>query len=166
MDEAPDDDPAEAERTPSNATESETGPDADEPAAELSDEPTGHAVTDGVDGPDASETGQEYDLLSDTAEQDPGVTSDGDGAAPAPEVAEDVPSAPRLGKGELRAQVEEHLREHPYRSWTPTAISKVLNRLTGAINACVKLSESGAVTAFTDKPIRFQWNGEKDVDAS
>lgn len=167
VDEAPDDDPAEVERTTSDATESETGPDADEPAADLSEEPTGHTVTDGADGPDASETGQESGLLSDTADQDPDVTSDGDGAAPAREAAEDAPSAPRLGKGELRAQVEEHLREHPDRAWTPTAISKVLNRSAGAINnACVKLSESGAVIAFTDKPIRFQWNGEKDADAS
>jgi IclR helix-turn-helix domain len=66
--------------------------------------------------------------------------------------------AARLGKGELRSMVEAHLRENPDREWTPTAISKILGRSAGAINnACVKLAETGSVTIFPDKPVRFRW---------
>ncbi|ACU72910.1 hypothetical protein Caci_4042 [Catenulispora acidiphila DSM 44928] len=166
--EAQDDELSEAEPTTPDDIEPETGPDTDETAAEPADGPTEHAETGG-DSPNASEASQKSDSPSDAADQDTDVIrdTDTDDAAPAPEAAEDAPSAPRLGKGELRAQVEEHLREHPDRAWTPTAISKVLNRSAGAINnACVKLSESGVVTAFTDKPIRFQWKDQQGADAS
>lgn len=156
-------------------------------------EPNGETTEDGDIGGSGAQapaleggSGSEHaDVGSDTADAE--VSADGPGDASliavgergpgdvggaaksetAPVASDEEDGAPRLGKGELRAMVEAHLRENPDRAWTPTAISKVLNRSAGAINnAGVKLAESGSVLAFPDKPIRFQWNGSADADAS
>jgi len=131
----------------------ETDADADaEDAASIQPEPDDEAVGD-AHGETLAEGGV------DTVEADAAG-----GAKPAPGGGA---AASRLGKGALRAMVQAHLRENPGRAWTPTAISKVLGRSAGAINnACVKLTEDGAVTTFEDKPIRFQWNSDASADAS
>ncbi len=116
------------------------------------------------------------DALSDTAEHDdqsaplaaePGRDSDcGAETEEAAPIVGAEPGPARLGKGELRAQVADHLRDHPDRAWTPSAIAKILGRSAGAINnACEKLLETEAVTTFDDKPRRFQWRGDQDAPA-
>jgi DNA-binding transcriptional ArsR family regulator len=100
-------------------------------------------------------------------ERGPGEAGGAGESETVPVAPDEEDGAPRLGKGELRAMVEAHLRENPDRAWTPSAISKALNRSAGAINnAGVKLAETGSVLAFPDKPVRFQWNGGADADAS
>ncbi|WP_194894166.1 winged helix-turn-helix transcriptional regulator [Catenulispora pinisilvae] len=95
-----------------------------------------------------------------------GADAERDDPAPAGQTTAAEASGPRLGKGELRAQVEAHLREHPDRAWTPTATAKVLNRSAGAVNnACEKLLEIGVVMTFEDKPRRFQWRSDQDASA-
>jgi hypothetical protein len=128
-------------------------PETDEPESERADEPDGLAAGGSdADGDDAR---------SEAAQPDPVHPVAVLGAAGA------EASAARLGKGELRAQVKAHLRENPDRAWTPTAISKVLNRSAGAINnACEKLLETEAVTTFDDKPRRFQWRPDQDASAA
>lgn len=144
---------AEPDRT--SDTDTAPAPKADEPESERTDEPDGLAAGGGEGA------------VPGVAQPGPSLPNAAPGLSSAEQVAGAEASAARLGKGELRAQVEQHLREHPDRAWTPTAISKVLNRSAGAINnACVKLGETGTVTAFTDKPIRFQWNGEGDGTAT
>ncbi|GAA2063779.1 hypothetical protein GCM10009839_88980 [Catenulispora yoronensis] len=152
------------------------GPEADEPTHPETAEPdhiddADIALVPEADEPE-SERANEPDELADGGAEGDGAVS---GAAqPGPVLPVAAPVAPsaaqvagaeaspaRLGKGELRAQVEDHLREHPDRAWTPTAISKVLNRSAGAINnACEKLLETEVVTTFEDKPRRFQWRDQ------
>jgi hypothetical protein len=115
------------------------------------------AATPAAHGAAHSEAGEQSRDESD-AVSDPGS---------APVAPEGEATAPRLGKGALRAMVEAHLRENPGKAWTPSAISKVLGRSAGAINnACLKLTEDGSVTTFGDKPIRFQYTGDASADAS
>ena len=74
--------------------------------------------------------------------------------------ADSTPASARLGKGQLRDRVAEHLRAHPDRDWTPSAIAKELGRSAGAIsNAGEKLVELGTATTFEDKPRRFRYSG-------
>lgn len=165
LDEAAADGPAEpdtdAAHDEATATVPTAAPDEAEAADPVQTADTGSAV--GRAQPDGA---------SDTAEPEepaavpsPSVTDSVNGVGQ-PAEADAEPGPARLGKGELRAQVEAHLRDHPDREWTPTAISKVLNRSAGAINnACVKLGEAGTVATFADKPIRFQWTGGGDTDA-
>ena len=131
--------------------------EADEPGFERADEPD--ELADGVTERDGAVSG--------AAQPDPVFPVAAPGAPSAAQVAGAEALAARLGKGELRAQVEDHLREHPDRAWTPTAISKVLNRSAGAINnACEKLLETGVVTTFEDKPRRFQWRSDQDTSVA
>ena len=173
-----DDEPAPAEEYAAGNDAADSSPDEPTPNTAPDDETelTMPAAAPALGGP-GPESGQANNELSDITEHDdqpmppaaeagsdPGGDTEAQGAAT---VAEAEPGAVRLGKGELRAQVEAHLRENPDQTWTPTAISKILNRSAGAINnACVKLSEDETVRAFTDKPVRFQWNGADGTDAS
>jgi hypothetical protein len=78
---------------------------------------------------------------------------------PVPEPA-DAPAAPRLGRGELLLLVAEHLREHPDRAWTHSAIARELGgKSAGAVaNACVKLLDTmDGLKTFDDAPRRYQY---------
>jgi hypothetical protein len=152
---APDD---EAEATVPAAAPGQADPTEPDPGPE-----TGQAAVSD-DLPDTAENDDEPTPPTGAPGSAPNAGAEAEEIAPA---AEAEPGPARLGKGELRAQVEDHLRAHPDQTWTPTAISKILNRSAGAINnACVKLSEAGTVMAFTDKPVRFQWNGENGTAKS
>ena len=68
----------------------------------------------------------------------------------------------RLGKGELAAQVLDHLRAHPKVEFTPTELSHKLNRSNGAIqNACERAMEDGLVVRTSDAPKRYRYAGPK-----
>ena len=146
---------------------SESVPGADSPEVERADDLTEQAAPGSDAEPEAPEAEHDSNL--------PNAAADGPGK---PDAVEELESASareaaeaetpaRLGKGELRARVEAHLREHSDQTWTPSAIAKVLNRSAGAIaNACEKLLETEAVTTFEDKPRRFQWRNEAGATAS
>jgi hypothetical protein len=136
-------------------------------------------------GPVAAEVGQAPELETDddapralsvgtepTADGgQPGADQDSSGATASADAAQDQAkpageSAPaasaRLGKGELRDQVERHLRENPDRAWTPSAIAKALDRSAGAIkNAGDKLVALGSAVTFEDAPTRYQYSGNR-----
>lgn len=66
------------------------------------------------------------------------------------------PGTSRLRKGQLRALVLEHLRQHPDVEYSPTAIAKVLGRSAGAVsNALDRLAADGVVVQSSQKPRRF-----------
>lgn len=150
------------------------------PVAAASGDDCSEQLTDET-GPDGGTTTQAPELVVGPARAEPDEDG-GSPVAPGDEQGQDGPSAAdreepvpvasaappaRLGKGELRGQVEDYLREHADQAWTPTAISKVLNRSAGAINnACVKLSETGTVTVLAGKPVRFQWNVSRNGTAA
>jgi len=139
----------------------------DSPEAERADNPTERAARGSDAEPEASEA-EHGGTLPDTAADGPGNPDAVEEleSASAREAAEAATPA-RLGKGELRAQVEAHLREHSDQTWTPSAIAKVLNRSAGAIaNACEKLQQTEAVMSFEDKPRRFQWRNDAGATAS
>jgi hypothetical protein len=61
-----------------------------------------------------------------------------------------------LGKNELRDMVAAFLTEHPGHEFTPTDISKVINRSSGAIsNALAKLVVTGVATITNEAPMRY-----------
>lgn len=65
--------------------------------------------------------------------------------------------APKLGSGELRGQVEDHLREHPAAEFSPVEIGNKLGRSSGAVsNALEKLTEAGVAGRTSDNPKRYQ----------
>lgn len=125
------------------------------------DEPTGDVEANTDEAPAAEAEHVSSNTANDQSADEVGAA---DESVPAQAVSGEEHAAQRLGKGELRAMVEAHLRGNPDREWTPTAISKVLGKSAGAINnACVKLVESGDVATFPDKPGRFQWNGDQNA---
>jgi predicted transcriptional regulator len=64
-------------------------------------------------------------------------------------------SGVRLGRGQLRELVVEHLRGHPGEV-SPAQLSKVLEHSAGAIsNALVKLVDAGEVVQTSDHPRRY-----------
>src|SRR5581483_1667632 len=61
-----------------------------------------------------------------------------------------------LGKNELRGMVLAFLRKHPGHVFTPTDISKMLGRSSGAIgNACDKLVISGEALLANEAPAKY-----------
>lgn len=109
----------------------------------------------------ASGCGSSADPQPENADQGAGeLDLDADDAASASGATAGKASGPRLGKGELKAQVEAHMRAHPDRSFTSTELHHLLNKSSGAIaNACEKLVEEGKLfVAQEKKPRRFQWN--------
>lgn len=68
----------------------------------------------------------------------------------------DVEGGPRLRKGELRALVLERLNADLDAEHTPTALSKVLGRSSGAIsNALVRLCLDGQAVETSSRPRRY-----------
>ena len=62
----------------------------------------------------------------------------------------------RLGKGELRALVLDHLQSRPGQAVTPTAVAKDLGRSAGAVgNALERLVASGQVVPTGSAPRRY-----------
>lgn len=66
-------------------------------------------------------------------------------------------SGDRLGKGQLRTLVLDHLKARPGEERSPTQVAKALGgRSSGAVgNALLKLAAEGAVTQTSAKPRRF-----------
>ena len=165
------DEPAEAEATdtdsarPGRADEAdaETSTYADSTATEPDDSPTEQNDVNGG----GSDDERDAEPLPPATDESPGGPDAVDGAAPEPESAEAKASSPRLGKGELRAQVEAHLSAHPKQAFTPTQLHHVLSRSSGAIaNACDKLVEAEKAVVATDKPRRFQWKPATEPDTA
>ena len=81
-----------------------------------------------------------------------------------PSAADDAPagtpnggSGARLGSGQLRDMVLNHLREHPDEDFTPSAMGKVLARSAGAIfNACQRLTADATIVQTSEKPRRYR----------
>lgn len=64
-------------------------------------------------------------------------------------------SGVRLGRGQLREMLVEHLRAHPGEV-SPAQLSKVLEHSAGAIsNALVKLADGGEVVQTSEHPRRY-----------
>ena len=72
--------------------------------------------------------------------------------------ADDGPSVGgRLRRGELRALVAEHLRQHAEVEHTPTGVAKALGRSAGAVsNALDRLVAAVAVEQTSVTPRRFR----------
>lgn len=78
-------------------------------------------------------------------------------AADAPAGTPNGGSAARLGSGQLRDMVLNHLREHPAEEFTPSAMGKVLARSAGAIfNACQRLTADTTIVQTSEKPRRYR----------
>lgn len=146
--EAMDDDNADTSATPDATTPATDdlpitptgGPAADEPPDDTEPTPPPDEDADGETG-DSDE--------ANTAEQDnPSSTAD---AAPA-----HTTGNGRLGKGELRAMVADHLATHLDSDFTPTRLSRILGRSSGAIaNALDALVRAGEAVQTRDKPIAY-----------
>lgn len=144
-------------------TSAETGSGADHPMTEPGDTAPEQVDANNGGGSDAERDAYPLAPASDESSDRPAA----DGTAPSPESAEAKDSSPRLGKGELRAQVEAHLIAHPEQAFTSTQIHHVLNRSSGAIaNACDKLVADKKAVVATEKPRRFQWNPAAEPDAA
>lgn len=67
--------------------------------------------------------------------------------------------AERLGKGQLRTLVLDHLQASPGEDHSPTQVAKALGgRSSGAVgNALLKLAADGVVTQTSEKPRRFTY---------
>ncbi|MGP4115021.1 hypothetical protein ACTWP5_29480 [Streptomyces sp. 4N509B] len=75
-------------------------------------------------------------------------------APPAPTT---TSAAARLAPGALRQLVVEHLTAHPEEAFTATAISRVIERSSGAIaNALATLTRQGIACQVSDRPRRHQ----------
>lgn len=73
---------------------------------------------------------------------------------------------PRLRKGALRGMVEDYLAEYPSEQFSPSAIGKVLNRSSGAVNnALDKLVADGYAIQIQDRPKRFRINATASESA-
>ncbi|NUR32346.1 MAG: MarR family transcriptional regulator [Catenulispora sp.] len=132
---------------------SEVAPDtADKTAAADANQPSA-SVANPADGSDTAPG-----PAVDSTEASPDTTGVTGTLAPEVEAAPTGKSGPRLGKGELRAMVEQYLRDHPEKAWTPGKIGKELGgRSAGAVNnAAGKLVEAGVARTFDDTPHRFQ----------
>jgi predicted transcriptional regulator len=149
-------------------------PADDETVADGSDDPTADATAEGVaaatalsavpdgtgpadpteapdNGPDDSQAANGASFGAAEPDGEPGqpVVEPGLGAESVtdreqPALADAEPVPARLGKGELRTQVEEHLRANSEKAFTPTEIHHVLNRSSGAIANLCGSSEDGA----------------------
>jgi hypothetical protein len=96
-----------------------------------------------------------------------GPTEDGTRPSNAPPAALDHPgpafipaqrAAERLVPGGLRHMVYEHLAAHPTTDFTPTAISRAVNRSSGAIaNALVTLTHQGHAEQVSGAPRTYRY---------
>jgi hypothetical protein len=90
--------------------------------------------------------------LRDVAQVRNGQGSEGQ---PPPDVAPD--QGQPLRRGELRALVLAHLREHPAKAFSPTAVAHALNRSAGATaNALATLCATNAAVQVTVRPKTYQ----------
>ena len=80
------------------------------------------------------------------------------GATDAKPPKEDDGSKVRLGSGQLREMVLNHLRAHPDQEFTPSTMGKLLTRSSGAIsNACESLLAFGLISRTSEKPRRYRF---------
>jgi hypothetical protein len=157
--------PAPAVPEPHGAPHGDTAPSGPS-ATPLAPEDAGQAapseeIPDGV--PPASvaeETGDGGE-----ADAEPSSAAAGDPATsahepPATEAAPPTPGpvkAGRLMPGQLRTVVLDHLRAHPTKEFSPTALGRVLGRSSGAIaNALARSLNDGEVELVSAKPLRYR----------
>jgi hypothetical protein len=80
-------------------------------------------------------------------------TANTDGAAPS-----GTGAAVRLGKGELRTMVFEHLKAHPDEEFTSSQVGKALNKSSGAVaNNFDALAKTGDAQMTCEKPRKFRF---------
>jgi hypothetical protein len=80
-------------------------------------------------------------------------TGNTDGAAPS-----GTGATVRLGKGELRAMVFEHLKAHPDEDFTASQVGKALNKSSGAVaNNFDALAKTGDAQLTCEKPRKFRF---------
>ncbi|WP_433759584.1 hypothetical protein [Nocardia sp. CA-135398] len=106
-------------------------------------------------GPD---TGQPEPALAAPAGDEPPASAP-DAPAPDPNAAAAQPESPvRLAPGALRGQVEDYLRDHPEKEFSPHQIGKAITRSSGAVhNALVKLTATGVATQTSAAPKKFRF---------
>ncbi|MFD5881027.1 MarR family transcriptional regulator [Streptomyces yangpuensis] len=101
--------------------------------------------------------------------ESPAAAPEPDTAAPAAEAPTAAPEPPakapkatgRLGRGDLRQKVYEHLEAHPGKAFTAPALAKALGRSAGAVaNALAKLKDHGQADLIGESPRRYQLHGQ------
>jgi predicted transcriptional regulator len=91
------------------------------------------------------------------ADAEGGQLSDETAVAPGIVVSATQASTSRLAAGGLRALVVEHLTAHPEEEYTPSNLSKILERSAGAISNCLDtLVGTGIAEQTCEKPRRFR----------
>ncbi|WP_333745571.1 helix-turn-helix domain-containing protein [Streptomyces sp. IBSBF 2950] len=103
-----------------------------------------------------------------TADAEPETPAAAEPETPAEDTADTAPTeAPvaetkagtgsRLGRGDLRQMVYEHLAAHPADEIGPSGLAKTLGRSAGAVaNALAKLTGQGQAELVSDSPRRYR----------
>jgi hypothetical protein len=151
---------AETDNTPVDIIAQDDGP-MPEPEPAVQGEQTSATTTDtcGESGASTADTGtppsasaSEGSSISWVAEA---PVANETAMAPAPTTSSG--RAARLAPGALRQMVIEHLTAHPEEAFTATAISRVIERSSGAIaNALATLTRQGIACQVNDHPRRYQ----------
>lgn len=169
---ATDQDPGDTEAAPTErvepteeATDNADLPDSAENASPATDAAeTTEVPLDTTGG--GSDTVENDARPSEPAETVPDEAHDANATA-TPTAASETPDAvatpkERLGKGALRALVEDYLTAHPGESFGPTSIGRELGRSQGAVNnALEKMVTDGYAIKTCEAPKRFAINPEK-----
>lgn len=163
------------------------GEDADEPTAQPDDNAEPDAASEGeapavqpdpepvpdpapaIDGaatdPEPGQQPQAQPATADAADPDAHAapesaskTGAADAGDPDAAAQSGTDAAVRLGKGELRAMVFEHLRAHPDKDFTASQIGKALGKSSGAVsNNFDALAKTGDAQMTCEKPRRFRF---------
>jgi hypothetical protein len=151
-----------------NDAEPDATSDGEAPAAQPDPEPvadpapaTGGAATD----PEPGQEPQAQSATSDAADPDAHAAPDSRSGADAADTGSPDAAAPngtgakeRLGKGELRVMVFEHLKAHPDEDFTASQVGKALNKSSGAVsNNFDALAKTGDAQMTCEKPRRFRF---------
>ncbi|MFF2811809.1 hypothetical protein ACFVT2_32480 [Streptomyces sp. NPDC058000] len=175
------------------SVDSETQPDAPDPAphADPTHDTTSAAAAADQPDPDNTQPAPDTEGTNPTTRQETAVaprelgqnaehdkSDDGDDKAPAPQAASEpstkpadaitLPSAKRrLAPGALRHMVIDHLQAHPDEAFTATKISRIIGRSSGAIaNSLDKLASQGTVEQVSDRPRMFRLAASAPADNS
>ncbi len=115
-----------------------------------------------VSAPDGQAEAMEEPTAGDGRKPEPTATSDvasspADAAVSKPSAKQAVGEKARLGAGELRNKVLDHLRDHAQEELTPFVLGKLLGHSSGAVaNACEKLATDGAIVQTSERPRRYR----------
>ena len=163
-----------------------TAPETDTPAADIQQqestadpalEPASIPVTAAPDHPHTEAPGtpaartENPASASNTPAVDPDLGSKTETTPPQEPTTITSPSSgsqkARLAPGALRQLVINHLTAHPGKAFTATAISRVIEKSSGAIaNALVTLVAHGIAEQVTEKPRQYRLSAAQKADAN